>query len=154
LGRLIHAGEIGPAADIREAIDILGVRRIGHGIAAMNDPRLMDFLTERGVVLEICPTSNIRTGALARQLRVPTARMAQHPLPLFLRRGLPVTLSTDDPAMFETSLESEYARASEIGISAPELIRLAESGFEHAFLPAADKQRYLQSLRSIAAGIA
>ncbi|MFZ0818754.1 MAG: adenosine deaminase [Candidatus Acidiferrales bacterium] len=154
LGRVIHAGEIGPADSIREAIDILGVTRIGHGIAAMHDPGLMDHLTERGVVLEICPTSNIRTGALARQLSVPTARMAQHPLPLFLRRGVPITLSTDDPAMFETSLESEYAHASEMGVSAPDLIHLAELSFAHAFLPAADMQRYLRSLRSAAEGVA
>jgi aminodeoxyfutalosine deaminase len=153
LGRVIHAGEIGPAAGIREAIDILGVTRIGHGIAAMHDPRLMDYLTECGVVLEICPTSNIRTGELARQLRAPTAHMAQHPLPLFLRHGLPVILSTDDPAMFETSLEAEYAHASGLGIPAPDLVRLAESSFEHAFLPAADKQGYLESLRAVAAGI-
>lgn len=153
LGRLIHAGEIGPAAGIREAVELLGVTRIGHGIAAMHDPRLMELLASRGVALELCPTSNLRTGALARQLRVPTARMAQHPLPLFLRRGLPVTLSTDDPAMFDTSLEAEYTHASELGLSAPHLIRLAESSFEHAFLPAEEKERHLQALRAAVAGI-
>jgi aminodeoxyfutalosine deaminase len=153
VGRLIHAGEIGPAADIREAVDALGVSRVGHGIAAMHDPRLMDILAERGVALEICPTSNLRTGALARQLEVPSARMSQHPLPLFVRRGLPVTISTDDPAMFETSLETEYAHASGLGLSAPDLVRIAEASFEHAFLPAEDKQRYLRSLREVVKGI-
>ncbi len=153
LGRLIHAGEIGPAAGIREAVELLGVTRVGHGIAAMHDARLMDMLVSRGVALEICPTSNLRTGALARQLRVPTARMSQHPLPLFFRRGLPVTLSTDDPAMFDTSLESEYGHASGLGLTAQDLIRIAESSFEHAFLPSNEKQTYLQSLRSAAAKI-
>jgi aminodeoxyfutalosine deaminase len=148
VGRLIHAGEIGSATDIREAVDALGVSRIGHGIAAMHDPRLMDILAERGVALEICPTSNLRTGALARQLGVPAARMPQHPLPLFVKCGLPVTISTDDPAMFETSLEAEYAHASGLGISAPDLIRIAEASFEHAFLQAEEKQKYLRSLRA------
>jgi adenosine deaminase len=151
--RVIHAGEIGPAAGIREAIDTLGVTRIGHGIAAMHDHRLMDILMERGIALEICPTSNLRTGALARQLGAPTARMSQHPLALFVKRGLPVTLSTDDPAMFETSLEVEYAQASELGLSAADLIRVAEASFEHAFLPAEDKQKYLQAFRVTVMGI-
>ncbi len=154
LGRLIHAGEIGPAAGIRDAVEKLGVTRIGHGIAAMHDPRVMDLLAGRGIALELCPTSNLHTGALARQLRVPTARMEQHPLPLFLRRGVPVTLSTDDPAMFDTSLEGEYAHASGLGLSAPDLIRLAEASFDHAFLPETEKQRHLQSLRSAATRIA
>ncbi|HEV3219257.1 MAG TPA: adenosine deaminase [Candidatus Acidoferrales bacterium] len=153
LGRVIHAGEIGPATAIREAIDLLGVTRVGHGIAAMHDPALMDLLAARGVALEICPASNLRTGALARQLRVPTARMSQHPLPLFVRRGVPVTLSTDDPAMFETSLEGEYANATWLGLSAPELLRIAEASFEHAFLPQGEKQHHLQALRVAATGI-
>jgi aminodeoxyfutalosine deaminase len=150
LGRLIHAGEIGPAAGIRDAVELLGVTRIGHGIAAMHDARLMEMLAAQGVTLEICPTSNLRTGAIARQLRVATARMSQHPLPLFVRRGLQVTLSTDDPAMFETSLEGEYAAASGMGLSAPELIHLAEAGFEHAFLPAGEMAHYLKTLRAVA----
>jgi adenosine deaminase len=79
--------------------------------------------------------------------------MEQHPLPLFLRRGLPATLSTDDPAMFGTSLEAEYGHASSLGLAAADLIHLAESSFEHAFLPAEEKQRYLQSLRVAAASI-
>ena len=153
LGRLIHAGEIGPASAVRDAVEILGVSRVGHGIAAMHDPLLMDFLASRRVALEFCPTSNLRTGALARQLGAPAARAHQHPLASFFRRGVPITLSTDDPAMFEISLNAEYALASRLGLSAPDLIRLAESSFDYAFLPAAEKQRYLQSLRATAAGI-
>ena len=68
LHRLIHAGEIGGPEKIREAIELLGVERIGHGIAAIHDPALMDLLAERRIPLEVCPVSNIWTGALARQL--------------------------------------------------------------------------------------
>ena len=112
LGKLIHVGEIGNAASVREAVELLGVTRIGHGIAAMNDPDVMDFLAEREVTLELCPTSNIRTGALARQIGKPSARIEEHPMKMFFERNIPITLSTDDPAMFETTLLEEYAHAA------------------------------------------
>ena len=81
LHRLMHAGEIGGPIEIREAIELLGVERIGHGIAAMHDPDVMALLAERRIPLEICPQSNLKTGALARQLGQPSAAMEQHPLP-------------------------------------------------------------------------
>lgn len=152
LGKLIHAGEIGNAASVREAVEILGVTRIGHGIAAMNDPSVMNFLTERGVTLELCPTSNIRTGALARQFGKPSARIEEHPLKMFFERGLQITLSTDDPAMFETTLLEEYAQAaSKIGMSANSLLRVAEMGFQNAFATDEAKTAYVNSLRAIRA---
>jgi adenosine deaminase len=116
LHRLIHAGEIGGSEKIREAIEILGAERIGHGIAAIHDPRLMDLLAERQTPLEVCPDSNLRTGALARQLRREDARIEDHPLPRLLRHGIPVVLSTDDPAMFHTSLHQEYENAVRMGL--------------------------------------
>jgi adenosine deaminase len=150
LGKLIHVGEIGNAASVREAVEILGVTRIGHGIAAMNDPAVMDFLAERGVTLELCPTSNIRTGALVRQIAKPSARIEEHPLRLFFERGLQITLSTDDPAMFETTLLEEYAHAAgEIGMSASSLLRVAEIGFQNAFATDDVKAGYVKSLREI-----
>ena len=136
LHRLIHAGEIGGPEKIREAIELLGAERIGHGIAALNDPELMDLLAERKIPLEICPGSNLKTGALARQLRCADPRIEEHPLPEFLRHGIPVVLSTDDPAMFHTTLCEEYANAARMGLHEEELIRVVEMGFEHAFLPA------------------
>jgi aminodeoxyfutalosine deaminase len=152
LGRLIHVGEIGNAASVRDAIELLGVTRIGHGIAAMNDSLVMDLLVERGVTLELCPTSNIRTGALARQLAKPSALLQEHPLKMFFERGLRVTLSTDDPAMFETTLVNEYGlAASTMGVSAESLARIAEIGFENAFLDDESKAQYLKSLRAAAA---
>ena len=133
LHRLIHAGEMGGPEKIREAIEFLGVERVGHGIAAMHDPELMDLLAERRIPLEVCPVSNICTGALARQLRKESAELSAHPLPKLLRHGIPVVLSTDDPAMFRTTLSEEYRQAHAMGLSEKELARLAANSFEYAF---------------------
>jgi aminodeoxyfutalosine deaminase len=93
LHRLIHAGEVGGPDKIREAIEMLGAERIGHGIAAINDAALMDLLAERKIPLEICPGSNLKTAALALQLGRKDARIEDHPLPKLLRHGIPVVLS-------------------------------------------------------------
>jgi aminodeoxyfutalosine deaminase len=148
LHRLMHAGEIGGPENVYDAVEILGAERIGHGIAVMRDPRVMDFLAARGVALEVCPTSNLRTGALARQLGRPASGHADHPLPSFVRRGLPITLSSDDPAMFETSLTKEYLHAREMGLGPAELARLAEASFQHAFLSSEEKSAFLHEFHS------
>jgi aminodeoxyfutalosine deaminase len=140
LHKLMHAGEVGGAEKIREAIELLGAERIGHGIAAINDPELMDLLAERKIPLEICPGSNMRTAALAKQLGREDARMEDHPLPQLLRHGIPIVLSTDDPAMFHTTLREEYANAARMGLQEHELTRIVEMGFEHAFLPTNEKR--------------
>jgi aminodeoxyfutalosine deaminase len=140
LHRLMHAGEVGGPEKIREAIELLGVERVGHGIAAINDPQLMDLLAERKIPLEICPVSNMKTGALARQLRREDVTISDHPLPGFFRHGIPIVLSTDDPAMFHTTLSEEYANAARMGLHEEELARIVEMGFEHAFFPAGDSR--------------
>lgn len=137
---LMHAGEVGGPEKIREAIELLGVERIGHGIAAIHDPELMDLLAERQIPLEICPGSNLRTGALALQLRRNSAQIEDHPLPRLLRHGIPVVLSTDDPAMFHTTLEAEYHNAARMGLREEELHKLVNLAFEHAFPPARESQ--------------
>jgi adenosine deaminase len=136
LHRLMHAGEVGGPEKIREAIELLGAERIGHGIAAIHDPELMDLLAARKLPLEICPGSNMKTAALARLLGREDARIEDHPLPKLLRHGIPVVLSTDDPAMFHTTLQEEYLNAARTGLQEDELTRIVEMGFEHAFLPA------------------
>jgi aminodeoxyfutalosine deaminase len=141
LHRLIHAGEMGAPDKIREAIKLLGVERIGHGIAAINDPSLMELLAERKIPLEVCPESNLRTGALARQLARKDAAIEDHPLPAFFRHGIPVVLSTDDPAMFHTTLQDEYAHAARMGLQEEELSRISEMSFEYAFVPNDEKRR-------------
>jgi adenosine deaminase len=141
LHRLIHAGEVGGPEKIREAIDLLGAERIGHGIAAIHDLALMDLLAERRIPLEVCPGSNLKTGALALQLRHQAIRIEDYPLPKFLRHGIPVVLSTDDPAMFHTTLQTEYETAARMGLREAELARIVEMGFQYAFSPAAEKRR-------------
>lgn len=148
LHRLIHAGEVGGAEKIREAVELLGAERIGHGIAAIHDPALMDLLAQRRVALEVCPASNVCTGALARQLRNPGAQIPDHPLPRLLRHGIPIALSTDDPAMFHTTLGEEYEAACTMGLTPKELECLRLMSFEYAFLPAARKQELLAAART------
>lgn len=133
LHRLIHAGEVGGPEKIREAIELLQVERIGHGIAAFKDPALMDLLAERKIPLEICPQSNIKTGALARQLARDNPQLEDHPLPKLFRHGIPVVLSTDDPALFDTTLRSEYANTARIGLQENELEQICAMGFRYAF---------------------
>ena len=133
LRRLMHAGEVGGPDKIREAVELLGAERIGHGIAAIHDLALMDLLADRRVALEICPGSNLLTGALAKQLNSPKAEIQDHPLPKLLRHGIPVALSTDDPAMFHTTLTQEYAHAYHAGLTEDELSQLVAMSFDYAF---------------------
>jgi aminodeoxyfutalosine deaminase len=133
LHRLIHAGEIGGPEKIREAVELLGIERVGHGIAAIHDPALMDLLADRRIPLEICPTSNLRTGALDLQLRRKNVSLADHPLPQLLRHGIPIVLSTDDPAMFHTTLADEYRAAYAMRVTETELKQLIANGHDFAF---------------------
>jgi adenosine deaminase len=102
LHRLMHAGEVGGPEKIREAIELLGAERIGHGIAAIHDPELMDLLAARKLPLEICPGSNMKTAALARLLGREDARIEDHPLPKLLRHGIPVVLCFTPPCRKST----------------------------------------------------
>lgn len=145
LHRLIHAGEVGGPEKIREAIELLGAERIGHGIAAIHDPALMDLLATRRIVPEVCPVSNLRTGALAAQLSRPDVSIHDHPLPQLLRHGIPVVLSTDDPSMFHTSLREEYEHAHAMGLRESELAQLVENSFAFSFL--APQERHKLHLR-------
>jgi aminodeoxyfutalosine deaminase len=107
LGSVPHAGEVAGPPSIRGALDALGADRIRHGIRAIEDPELVEELREREVVLDVCPVSNVRTGAVA--------SMDDHPLPQLLQSGLRCSLSTDDPAMFDTDLTREYEAAASLG---------------------------------------
>ena len=171
LRRLIHAGEVGGPEKIREAIELLGAERIGHGIAAILDPELMDLLADRRIPLEICPTSNFCTGALQRVLSAmprsgfdslrrmllgprpasgaaPEAILRRHPLAKLFRHRIPVVLSTDDPAMFHTTLADEYRTAYEMGLSASEMAQLVAASFDFAFALPADARRRTVSAAS------
>ncbi|MDE3109259.1 MAG: adenosine deaminase [Acidobacteriota bacterium] len=145
-----HAGELGSPGSVRDAVDILGAERIGHGIAVMHDPALAASLAARRIVLENCLTSNVATGALAKQTGNAGATLADHPLKKLLDSGSLATLSTDDPAMFSTDLLTEYSRAAALGLSPAQLVRLAEQSFRAAFLPDADKRAYVEIFRAAA----
>ncbi|MGH9734067.1 MAG: adenosine deaminase [Candidatus Acidiferrales bacterium] len=143
-----HAGETGGPQSVRDAIETLGAERIGHGIGVMHDDRLAETCAERGIVLENCITSNLCTGALAKQTGNHRPALADHPLRGFLNRGVPVALSTDDPAMFHTDLLTEYSKVTSLGLSDAQLVALAEQSFHAAFLPAPEKKAYVQQFRA------
>jgi len=109
LGSVPHAGETAGAASIRGALEALGADRIRHGIHAVEDPGLLAEIVARGVVLDVCPVSNLRTGV------VPS--LQEHPLPALVAAGARCSISTDDPAMFDTDLEREYQVAAELGVT-------------------------------------
>jgi aminodeoxyfutalosine deaminase len=110
LGSVPHAGEAAGPASIRGALRALAADRIRHGIRAVEDPRLVEELAGRGVVLDVCPVSNLRTGVVS--------SLAEHPLPRLVAAGLACSVSTDDPAMFGTDLTADYAAAGQLGVSA------------------------------------
>jgi len=148
LRRTVHAGEVGEPTAIMQAIEPLRGERIGHGIAALRDNGVMEWLAAWRVPLEICPTSNLRTGALARQLNKEAATMEEHPLRMFFERAIPVVLSSDDPAMFGTTLLQEYAACQRIGLNLTQTVRLAETSFQEAFLHEANKREYIEQFRA------
>jgi adenosine deaminase len=123
-----HAGEAAGAESVWDAVRVLGVERVGHGIAACNDARLMGYLLERGVTIEVCPTSNLKTGT------VPS--LERHPIRTFLERGLRVTVSTDDPSMFGTDMNNEYMQLNQrLNFTIPELFKLSLNAFDSSFVP-------------------
>lgn len=109
LGSVPHAGEVAGPASVRGALDALGADRLRHGIRAIEDPALVAELAGRGTVLDVCPTSNLRTGAVA--------ALAEHPLPHLIAAGVRCSVSTDDPAMFDTDLGREYALLDTLEVS-------------------------------------
>ena len=117
----------------------------------MRDEALANSLATTGrVVLENCLTSNLCTGALAKQTGNPSASLKDHPLPKFLALGVPVTLSTDDPGLFNTSLLDEYSHAASLGLTKEQLLQLAEQSFLAAFLAPEDKRQMLVDFRAAA----
>jgi adenosine deaminase len=131
-----HAGESTGPETIWDAIRYLGATRIGHGISAARDPELLDYLAAQGIALEVCPTSNVRTRS------VPS--MAEHPLPALVAAGVPVTINSDDPPMFSTTLNREYAVAAELlGLDEQGVAELARAAVRASFLDDTGKKALL-----------
>ena len=122
-----HAGESTGPDTIWDAIHHLGAERIGHGIAAAHDPALLDYLAEHQIALEVCPTSNVRTRS------VPS--MEQHPLAQLVAAGVPVSINSDDPPMFSTTLNNEYLQAARLlDLDQNGVAELARAAVRQSFL--------------------
>jgi aminodeoxyfutalosine deaminase len=136
-----HAGETMGPESIWAALNI-GAERIGHGLSAQLDPDLMDVLAERQIPIEVCVTSNLRTGCC------PT--LQEHPVRRYFDAGLMVTLNSDDPALFLSDLQSEYRLAQEaFGFTEEHLRELAANSIEASFLPGPKKVALLQQIDQI-----
>jgi aminodeoxyfutalosine deaminase len=137
-----HAGETTGPESVWGAINI-GAERIGHGLSAASDPELMEVMAQKQVPVEICITSNLRTGACK--------DMQEHPVKKFFDEGLMITLSTDDPAMFQTSLNKELEIArQEFSFTEDHLRELARNSIEASFLPVEKKLRFMQQIDILA----
>ncbi len=131
-----HAGEFAGPGSVWEAIEVLQVDRIGHGIRAAEDEQLVGLLVEKRLPLECCPTSNIATGIVA--------AWDAHPIPALVRAGVFVTVGSDDPAMFGTTLLQEWeALHQDLGLTVEEVLRVGRNTIEATFLPDAEKKALL-----------
>ena len=123
-----HAGEHAPHTSIRDAIELLKCVRIGHGLTAPESDDTMDRLAQGDVTVEMCPTSNVKTQALS--------HLHEHPLRTMLHHGIPISIASDDPGFFNTSLTHElYLSMSVLGLTWQEIITIINQGFHSAFTP-------------------
>jgi adenosine deaminase len=138
-----HAGEEGPTGYIWEALQILQVARIDHGIRAIEDPMLIDYLRERQIPLTICPLSNIKLCVYH--------SMTEHPLKKLLDAGLRVTINSDDPAYFDGYIGENYQAVSDaFNLTREDLCQLAKNSFLASFLPEAIKNHYIAEIEAYA----
>lgn len=145
LGLAVHAGESGTADNVRAAIDDLGAMRIGHGIAAADDPELVARLAREKIVLEVCPTSNVTLSI------VPD--LDAHPLPALWSAGVQVTINSDDPPFFATSLTEELGHATRLlGLTRRDVAELQRRAARAAFAPDEAKSDLLRQIDAWDAG--
>lgn len=145
LHTVAHAGESDGPRSVRAAVELLGAERIGHGLAAAQDPSVMDLLARRGIPLEVCLTSNVATGLIA--------RVEDHPLRRLLDAGARVTLNTDDPGLFSTTLENEIELARQaFGLTEDEMIAILRTAIVASFDAEANKQGLLDEFEAAACG--
>ncbi len=136
LRAVCHAGEHGPSREVSHAIERFGAERIQHGIAALDDPAVVELLLERAVPCDVCPGSNVALKAVA--------DFDSHPLPQMVEAGITVTLSSDDPPLFHTDLLNEYRIAWEHGgLRREALGQLAGNSIRESFASEDDKARWL-----------
>lgn len=144
LKRVAHAGEEGPPAYVHEALDLLHIDRMDHGNRSMEDEALIARLAAERMTLTVCPLSNLKLCVVD--------DLKAHPVPEMLRRGLHVTLNSDDPAYFGGYVNANYAQlANAVGLTREQLTQLAINSFEGSFLPEADKAARIAEVRAYAA---
>jgi adenosine deaminase len=132
LGVIVHAGEAGGPENVREAIEMLNPDRIGHGVRCIENSDVIQLVRDRGVPLEICPTSNYQTGVMR--------LMRNHPLPDLYRLGIKVTINTDDPSISDTTLSDEYFLViAGMGMSMTDLKTMIMTAVQVTFLPPNEK---------------
>ncbi|SFE92532.1 adenosine deaminase [Sunxiuqinia elliptica] len=134
-----HAGEEGPAAYVSDALNLLQVKRVDHGIASINDPALVAELAKTKVPLTVCPLSNLALKAVD--------RLEDHPLKKLMDQGVLVTINSDDPAYFGGYMNENYqASAEALGLNNMELCQLARNSFEASWLPEEEKSKHIQAV--------
>jgi adenosine deaminase len=137
-----HAGEWGGAQSIWDTLEDLKVERIGHGVQAIDDPKLVDYLAETGIVLEVNPGSNIALGVYA--------NLAQHPISKLRDAGVKVTVSTDDPPFFQTTMTKEFERLEQVfGWGVDDFNLLNKTALEAAFCDAGTKDLIAKRLETV-----
>jgi len=140
-----HAGEFDGAARVREAIEVLGVTRIQHGVRAIEDPAVVKLAADRGVTFDICPISNVRLKVFP--------NLAAHPIRQFIQAGVNCTVSTDDPLCFANAVNDEYAAlAGELNFTRAELAQVARNGWKVADVAAGARQAALDEIDRLALG--
>lgn len=145
LKRVAHAGEEGPPAYVWEALDLLHIDRMDHGNRSMEDEALIERLAASQMTLTVCPLSNLKL-CVVKDLK-------DHPVPEMLRRGLHVTLNSDDPAYFGGYVNDNYRRlAAAVGLTREQVTRMARNSFEGSFLDEAEKAARLAEVDAYAAG--
>lgn len=136
----IHAGEWGPAENVREAIENLGAERIGHGVRVLEDENVTALAKESGTAFEVCVTSNFQSGVVN--------DLKQHPLPRMIEKGLNTTINTDDPSVSRITLAREYQYACEdLDISIDSVKQCILNAAQASFLPDVEKKEFVSSLK-------
>jgi aminodeoxyfutalosine deaminase len=129
-----HAGETEGADSVRQAVELLGAVRVGHGVRCLEDRRLVDAIVERGIMLEVCPTSNVLLGVVD--------TIEEHPLPALREAGVRVCVNTDDPGWFATDLVKELVLATEhLGVSADDHRAMQLDAIAASFMPDNSKRQ-------------
>lgn len=141
LGITIHAGEWEGAQSVWDAIGNIGAKRVGHGIRALEDPGVLEIMLARGVILEVCPTSNVDSGVVD--------RLENHPLPWLTEQGLLTTINTDDPLISNITLTDElYRSITAMGLTLHDVKQATLRALQGSFLPDDDKARLLAQYRA------